>query len=352
MLDVLDEFHMYPYEKLMQPIDEWRPPSNIPETSLLVVMVTPHYFGDRYDQTISLGDSVGAPVCIEFSTDTTRAVQADALMFHLPSIERIEEPKKPGQKWIALSMESGFNCPLLKDPEVMSQFDLTMTYRLDADVPVLYPTWHEYGSLLEPSLPIEDKNKIGAPAVYIASNPTVARDSYVAAMMARMRIDSLGACLRNKAVENFVVGRDIWARGGWTDKINVLRRYKFYLAFENSRGVDFVAERLFHAFVAGTVPVYMGAPNVRDFLPAVHSAILVDEFSGPEALTEYLLELDRDDASYLEYLSWKNTGYTDQFKALMDLSSVDPRVRLGLKLAHGCTRECPCGGRLRNTVPP
>ena len=38
-------------------------------------------------------------------------------------------------------------------------------------------------------------------------------------------------------------------------------------AMENSLAKDYVSEKLWHAFRAGCVPIYYGAPNIIDFLP-------------------------------------------------------------------------------------
>lgn len=45
------------------------------------------------------------------------------------------------------------------------------------------------------------------------------------------------------------------------------------IAFENSNVTDFVTEKLALAFKAGTLPVYMGAPNVENWLPGENSII-------------------------------------------------------------------------------
>ena len=71
-----------------------------------------------------------------------------------------------------------------------------------------------------------------------------------------------------------------------------------------------------------------------------------DEYS-PRELADYLRHLDAADDAYAKHLRWKDEGYSDQFKALLDLGSIDPQQRLAVKLAHGCDRTCRCGGRLR-----
>ncbi len=51
--------------------------------------------------------------------------------------------------------------------------------------------------------------------------------------------------------------------GGMMDiKMGKLSEYKFFLAFENNNLVDdYVTEKMINALLAGTVPVYRGAPN-------------------------------------------------------------------------------------------
>lgn len=59
--------------------------------------------------------------------------------------------------------------------------------------------------------------------------------------------------------------------------IELISQYKFMIAFENANLTDFVTEKLALAFKAGTIPVYMGAPNVEEWLP------------GESSIIEYLL---------------------------------------------------------------
>ena len=127
-----------------------------------------------------------------------------------------------------------------------------------------------------------------------------------------------------------------------------LRQYKFALAFENSRATDYVTEKLFRCLACGTVPVYLGAPNVRDFTPDDDAVIVASEFTSPAELADYLVELDRDDDGYANHLRWRQDGMSDRFRELVELGSVSPMIRLARKLTHGCNRSCRCGGRLRD----
>jgi hypothetical protein len=320
-------------------------PPDLQGKNLLVLAWTDHFFGDAYLDDLSVDTPGGRPITLTFTRDRERLPEADAVWFHGPHVRDLPR-KSPGQPWILMSMESDVNYPGLRAPHTRVMFDLLMTYRLDSDIPCIYPNWSEYGSFLEPP-PARDGGRGGALACYIASNPVAYRDEYAAALMEEIPIDSPGRCLNNITIQDFVTGDAIWQRGGWASVLEVLPRYKFYLAFENSRTTDYVTERIFHALVVGTVPVYLGAPNVRDFMPADDAVIVASEYESPAALAAYLRHLDANDEAYARHLAWKREGLSHAFRNLVDMGSVEPRVRLATKLAHGCDRSCRCGGRRR-----
>jgi hypothetical protein len=90
--------------------------------------------------------------------------------------------------------------------------------------------------------------------------------------------------------------------GGYPGKIDWMRNYKFHIAFENSMLPGYTTEKLCQALMARTLPLYWGNPRVaEDFNP--RSFINASDFPNLDALVERVIELDRDDAKYLEYLS-------------------------------------------------
>ncbi len=89
--------------------------------------------------------------------------------------------------------------------------------------------------------------------------------------------------------------------GGSQGKVQFLRQYKFNIAFENAAIPGYTTEKLFEAMQARTLPIYWGDPLVgRDFNP--QSFLNRADFADEEALVEKIIELDHDDAKYLEYL--------------------------------------------------
>lgn len=52
------------------------------------------------------------------------------------------------------------------------------------------------------------------------------------------------------------------------NKIDVLKRYKFCICYENMHSVQgYITEKIFDCFVAGCVPIYWGASNITDYIP-------------------------------------------------------------------------------------
>jgi hypothetical protein len=84
-------------------------------------------------------------------------------------------------------------------------------------------------------------------------------------------------------------------------KVDFLRACKFNIAFENASLPGYTTEKIVEAFWARTVPIYWGSPRIQEeFNP--RSFLNRLDFPDDDALIERILELDSDDAKYLEML--------------------------------------------------
>jgi hypothetical protein len=203
----------------------------------------------------------------------------------------------------------------------MRRFDMTMTYRLDSDVPTPYLI-PEYLSRLRD--PVQRKTA-GAPvACFLSSRfDKSGRYEYVKELMKHIPVHSYGRQLRNKRVPD----------AGHQTKLEILSRYRFNLAFENCVDTDYVTEKLYDPLMVGCVPVYLGAPNVARFAPGGKCLIDAAGFPEPAELAEYLRRLDGDESRYREYLEWKREPYTADFQNLAALAGTTPSYRLCRKLS-------------------
>ena len=58
-------------------------------------------------------------------------------------------------------------------------------------------------------------------------------------------------------------------KGKIDNKNETLKKYKFSICYENAKGYPgYITEKIFDCFLAGCVPVYLGAPNITDFIPS------------------------------------------------------------------------------------
>lgn len=56
-------------------------------------------------------------------------------------------------------------------------------------------------------------------------------------------------------------------KGAATSKYETLSRYRFCLCFENMEMSGYVTEKIFDSLYAGTIPLYLGAPNIASLIP-------------------------------------------------------------------------------------
>jgi hypothetical protein len=65
------------------------------------------------------------------------------------------------------------------------------------------------------------------------------------------------------------------------DKWDGLAPFRYSVAVENSRHDHYWTEKIADCFLAGTVPIYWGAPNIRDYFPA-DAMIVIDTLDPVE----------------------------------------------------------------------
>jgi hypothetical protein len=121
-----------------------------------------------------------------------------------------------------------------------------------------------------------------SPAAAFISNPLDAsgRNALLAGLMQSMPVDSFGKLLRNRSMHDTP---DRSAKQG------VIAAYKFTLAFESSICRDYVTEKFFDPLLAGSVPVYLGAPNIAELAPADDCYVDASRFESPRVLAAHLM---------------------------------------------------------------
>lgn len=258
-----------------------------------------------------LESRVELPPGCSLSTDRRLIDRAAAVVFHVPEVRWWNLPRKrPGQLWVAWSMESSANYPRLADPRFMARFDLTMTYRTDADVSCGYAGHREWlGQPNRDGFRLSTASGDHPVAMFISSRcDRSQRRAYARALARHIAIDSYGTFMRNRDLD-----RDL----GRESKLEVMARYPFTIAFENSIAPDYVTEKLFDPLLAGSVPLYLGAPNVSRFAPGEHCFIDVRDFAGPEALARHLRGLLAEPARYQALHAWRGRALRPELASML-----------------------------------
>lgn len=105
----------------------------------------------------------------------------------------------------------------------------------------------------------------------------------------------------------------------WASQTELFRNYKFHLALENSRCNDYVTEKIFLALTRGQVPVYLGAPNIDEFMPSKDAYINVMDYGSVKELADYLIYLDTHDEEYEKYFAWRSRPIATYGKILQQI---------------------------------
>ncbi|MFC1952560.1 glycosyltransferase family 10 domain-containing protein [Chloroflexota bacterium] len=110
-------------------------------------------------------------------------------------------------------------------------------------------------------------------------------------------------------------------RGTVKSKYETLSKYRFSFCFENMAMPGWITEKIFDCIYVGTVPIYLGAPDIGKYIPK-NCFIDIRDFSSYKELYEYLKNL-----SNIDIETFKNKGKeyltTEQYKSFTKESFVE-----------------------------
>ncbi len=129
-------------------------------------------------------------------------------------------------------------------------------------------------------------------------------------------------------------------RGAVQDKLATLSRYRFAICYENAQGFPgYITEKILDCFRAGVVPVYLGAPNIAQWIPR-DCFIDREAFGSQEELHEYLAGMDAaSHAAYLERIrSFLASAQAYAFSTECFITTLTSFIARDVKARRG---ECP-----------
>ncbi|CAF1137899.1 unnamed protein product [Adineta steineri] len=219
-------------------------------------------------------------------------------------------------KWgLTLEGESiGYYPSMILKTRLLSLFDITVGYdrRIFDVISDLYLL--DYADLLinrSKRLTVQQvlSHKVPdhAPILWMNSNCDTPsnRTGYMLELMRYIRVDVRGKCGNPNWDNSSLTNTDpkVLAR----DKLIVAGEYLFTVAIENTLAHDYVTEKLWQPLAAGSVPLYLGAPNIDEWLPCKDTSCIVDlrKFKSPVDLANYLQPVIDHRYRYMHFHQWR-----------------------------------------------
>jgi len=246
------------------------------------------------------------------------------VLFYLPYLVRnvvLPRTKREGQLWIATCGEPVFrpetkmDCRLLNDTSVMSQMDGVASYHGSSE----FPTYNDppYEWMMRQEIPDFDARGPEIVSFALSDCRSRIRANWLGAVMDRFDaqgrgedILSYGHCFHNAEEPDKEHCEQRWF-DWWTNRC---ASRPFKLVAENTVEPWYITEKLWDAFVEGSIPVYFGPKEVKELVPP-DSVLYAGDYESPEALADALMSFSKED--FERARAWKQLptsewgGYED-----------------------------------------
>lgn len=279
---------------------------------------------------------------IDLSTKDINLPEDSFLIFCLDDPHKLEIEKKPGQLWCLIINDPPVYYPESWDRRYHERFDYIFTYDetlVDNEKYLYYPIAQDTKYFSIPELVTEEEfrqRKLAtnvSNAIHKYQDPnypncthyrryetirwygenhpddfrfygsTFLKRNYYFAFKGVSHVERLLPRRLFSSLARRVQRNMIRVFGGELaplEKFEVIKKFKFYYCYENTIGINgYVTEKIFDCFYSGIVPIYWGAPNVRDLIP-FDCYIDGREFEDEDSLYQFIKKMDYE--TYRGYL--------------------------------------------------
>ncbi|CAG8535208.1 10159_t:CDS:2, partial [Racocetra persica] len=261
------------------------------------------------------------------TTNYTQWRDTDIVYFDYPFFLKIDDPPyydiellphhKAGQVWWFQFSDEGLGYYWFVGlGSFLNLFDITMGSPPDL-FDIFQPSYGIHKDRIPKFYEIHtpfNKKKQDVLVAWMSGNcyPVNNRDDYVSELMQHITVHSFGRCLHNQELpdsirEKYDMNNDdtaYYSKHMYDVKMDTFDLYKFQLAFENSNCKGYVTEKVYDSFLSDSIPIYMGAPDIDDYVPS-HSIIKVTDFENVEDLAKYIYKVANNQTLYESYFEWK-----------------------------------------------
>lgn len=219
--------------------------------------------------------------------------------------EKVVEKRNRQQIWVYSTAESAYFSPQIRDgdrPIGFGHFSFNMSFGYHSLSNVLAP-FGEYRPFRDErkTIPLTNyfrkKKKLISWVSSHCDNQFWNRTGFVNNLAKLVPVDTYGAC-----------GNKHLPRG--SAMIDILEKYKFNLALENSCCSEYISEKLWNSLADfQSVPIVVG-PSKSDYerIAPPNSCIFASDFESLEDLSGYLRKLSRNPTLYNKYHEWRRHG--------------------------------------------
>ncbi|CAI5462750.1 unnamed protein product [Closterium sp. Yama58-4] len=172
---------------------------------------------------------------------------------------------------------------------------------------------------------IADNKRTDVPVFHAASNFVPWRYALVKQLMKHVPMHSFGACRSTTAQHGTELqlyphcAHTYGAQERWQHHTHCVQsHYLFALAIENTRAPGYVTEKFFYPLEAGTVPIYIGAPDIAAFAPP--DSYIDASGLSPAEVGALVKRIAADPLEYMGYHAWRRCGVYGNYSRARQMS--------------------------------
>ena len=200
------------------------------------------------------------------------------------------------------------------------------TTSFKSDVPLTFFDPQRFSLRNRPAVSYEESLPKG---VYLVDNYCLGvssrRNKYFSALGAKgFLVDSMGQCDHNADVP---AGMTIGTSEG---RVEVMKKYRFVLAFDRTNDKDFISTMVWEALISGAIPLVVGAENIRFHLPK-NSYIDAGSYgtTGWDDVADAVKTINDSKEKWESYHEWRtDEAELAKFESLYEFSKTQATCRL------------------------